>query len=233
MFSYLRYFSIFSFILVLIAAYFVGAYFKAVASEDLRELVEKDTEALAQGYINSVWKTEYNVLENLYMQDIKEWQNYSDFVLFANKTRNYFKDIPVVEFMLYTPQGEYILSKYDKNAGSRQFRDKGAYISLRKTGEPLSEILWNQEFSQTNGEITNGTLVRVYVPIVPDERIKVIIDQDVKALEGIIELYYDVSPQWRKLQNFHLISMLGIVVIFLILIAVSYTHLTLPTTSRV
>jgi len=203
--------------MVVIASYFVGAYFKSVASEDLRELVQKNTEALAQGYVNSVWKKEYKTLEYLYSKDIQEWQQLKSFILFADVTRNYFKEMPVVKFMLYTPQGEYVLSDSDRLAGTKQFSDKEAFITLRN-GDPVSEILWDQDFFQTNGEPTNGTLVRVYVPIESKERVRVIIDQNVQAIEGIIELYYDVSPQWKKLQSFHMISMLGIVIIFFILI---------------
>ena len=206
MFSYLRYFSIISFVLVVIAAYFVGAYFKAIASEDLRELVEKDTTAIVQGYINSVWRKES-----------KTWDTHTGYIKFANVSRAYFESMPVVEFILYTPQGEYMFSKFNTGAKQGEFEDKEALMALREA-KTVSEILWNQEFWDPNGDSKNGTLVRVYVPIKSPQHVGVIVDQNIQAIEGIVQLHYDVSPQWQKLQSFHLISMLGIVIIFFILI---------------
>ena len=58
MFSHIKHFAAIAFILVLVAAFFVGKTFKEIATADMITLVSTNSNALAQGFTNTVWSSQ-------------------------------------------------------------------------------------------------------------------------------------------------------------------------------
>ncbi len=222
MFSYLRYFSAISLILVVVTAYFVGMYFRSIASEDLITLVEKNNAALAQGYINSTWKKHYNVLIRLWRIDVKRWGNYREFLEFKNETLDYFEEMPVSEINIYTLSGDLILSTDPSKEAASFNSEEALAFNMAKQAQNTSRILDDKEYYLTGGQVAYGTFIQTFTPILSDFYVPVVANNTQAKVEAVIELHYNITPQWEKLWNFQIVSMGGIVLIFVILITVLF-----------
>lgn len=220
MFGYLRYFSIFSMFAVIIAAYFVGTYFKSLASEDLSYLVQNNNKALAQGYINSVWKEHHSVLERLYRIDIGQWNKYREFQEFKKDTLKYFEDMPVADLAIYTMDMDIFIHKNKLSGSKLPTIDRETSKQIR-AGKVTNRILHNHSYIQANGIEKEGTLIQTFIPIYSDYYVAALADNgDNPKIEAVIELHYNVTEQWNNLFVFQLITIAGIVLIFVILIVV-------------
>jgi two-component system cell cycle sensor histidine kinase PleC len=63
-----------------------------------------------------------------------------------------------------------------------------------------------------------GTLVQTFIPIVSDNYVSVVQGSQ-KKVEGIIEILYDITPQWQQLATFQMTGTGGIIGIFFFLLA--------------
>ena len=221
MFGYLRYFSAISSVVVVVAALLVGIYFKSVASNDLQDLVERNSKALGQGYINSAWKKHHDIMMRLYRIPITSWRNYKEFRDFSQDTFLYYEEMPIANLTIYTAEGNYILSTMNNRVTGQQNEalDQEMFRKAR-SGSVVSKIMKDEKFLKLDGTPTQGTLILTYIPIVSDYYSPVVADSKVRKVEAVLELYYDVTTQWQKLSNFQMISTGGIVIIFAVLIIV-------------
>ena len=224
MFGYLRYFSAVSLVVIIIASYGLGAYFKSVASDDLRMVVEKNNEALMQGYVNSTWKTHHNVLQRLMMLRIavSKWSLYKEFHAFRNDTLSYFEEMPVSEMNIYTVDGDLIISTDPSRKEAKFTQEERKVFQSSLTGVSQSRILTDVDFFLPNKEIATGTFIQTFVPVRSDFFVPIVTDSNQAKVEAVIEIHFNITPQWDKLQNFQIISSGGIVLLFVALIGILF-----------
>ncbi len=221
MFNYLRHFAAISLVLVAVAAWFVGGYFKSVSSEDLVFLVRQNNAALAQGFINTVWKSHHNVIERLWSVEVSTWGNYKEFRKFRDESIRFFEEMPVVEVSIYSPKGELIFStdttkRPDENSHITNDPDFNAAIN----GKTSARILEDSQYLKPNKEVTTGTLIKTFVPITSDYYVPILAKNDIPPAEAIVELRYNVTSQWDRLSGFQMIATIGVILIFVVLILV-------------
>ncbi len=224
MFGYLRYFSAVSLVLIIMASYALGAYFKSVASEDLRILVEKNNTVLVQGFVNSTWKTHHNVIQRLMMMriEVEKWSLYREFHEFRNDTIGYFEEMPVSEVNIYTTDGDLIIST-DPGKQQADFTSEEKKVFQQSlSGISQSRILTDVDFFLPNKEVANGTFIQSFVPVRSDFFVPVVTDSTKAQVEAVVEVHFNITPQWQKLQNFQIISSGGIVLLFVVLIVILY-----------
>lgn len=227
MFSYLRYFSIISFVVVVAAAIMLGVYFRSIASNDLADVAEKSSISLAQGFINTTWKKHLPNIRRLQQVDTSQWAKYKEFVAFSEDTFRHFEGVPVTQLNIYTPQGKRVLSvnqdaeiQYvsEANINTLPEGDENAVgFATAKRGEAYSRIVEDSTFKSPSGQEMSGAVVQTFVPILPDSYSSVLAGADVK-IDGVIEVFYDITPQWEQLYLFQTIGTGGILIIFIILI---------------
>lgn len=224
MFGYLRYFSAVSLVVIVIASYGLGAYFKSVASDDLRMVVEKNNEALMQGYVNSTWKTHHNVLQRLMMLRIavSKWSLYKEFHAFRNDTLSYFEEMPVSEMNIYTVEGELIISTDPSRKEAKFTQEERKVFNSSLSGISQSRILTDVDYFLPNKEIATGTFIQTFVPVRSDFFVPIVTDSNQAKVEAVIEIHFNITPQWDKLWNFQIISSGGIVLLFVALIAILF-----------
>ena len=244
MFSYIRYFSAISFVLILVAAFFVGKSFKEIASSDIVALVNNTSTALAQGFINTTWKQNREVVtryyatfkaSNLPRADWKKYQGYTEmvngFTALSKDSFKYFEEMPIVKVSIYTPDGMRIITvdqsriapannpastmfsaEPDAVAGTQVFKDALA-------GKTTHTIEEDGEYNLPDGSTTRGTLVRTLIPILDPNYADVVAGAAQKPVEGVVEVFFDITPQWKKADLFQLIGSGGIVLIFVVVIS--------------
>lgn len=223
MFSYLRYFSVISLLLVIGAAVAVGFYFRDMAAEDVKSIVERSNTSLSQGYINTVWRDHYENLHKLSTIPMDQWPRYRVFHEFRQDSLRYFDGIPVAGLNIYTPGGERFLSTEGELGGLVNQAVILSEMPRLRQGQMRSMLVEKPATGQGGGSLEeNGMLVRTLAPVLPADYVPVMAGSDGEALEAVIEIYYDVTPQWQQLWQFQVIGTAGILVIFLIVLAALY-----------
>ncbi len=224
MFTFLRWFSVISLIAVVMAAILTGIYFRNMAAEDLKSVVQQNNLSLSQGFINTTWRKYRRLFTEILADvDVKEWPKDKYFVKFSEDAFRYFEDIPIARVTIYNAKGKPFL-KTDQSRISFIGSDK-LFLShdgteqqqqAIRSGKVFSRLIPSGEIQLPDGTKKSGALVQTYVPIIPDSYVNVIAGQDVQ-IDGYIEVFYDVTAQWEQLYRFQIVGTTGIILIFLIL----------------
>jgi two-component system, cell cycle sensor histidine kinase PleC len=219
MFSYIRLFASLSLLVIVSAAYFVGLYYKHVAGDDLVEMVQINSAAVTESYVNSVWTEHRNTLARLSRINVNQWQNYREFQAFRRDTIRFFENMPINQVRIYLPNGEIFLnssSSSDKNNETMSINNP--LFASAIAGKPSLEVRDEQRYTLPNGDNQEGTLVISYIPIFSENYVRVLADKETLKIDAVIRVDYDISKQWRKLNSFQYIAVSGIVSIFLLLL---------------
>ncbi len=230
MFAYLRYFSIASLILVVVAALAVGMYFRQIAADDLVNVVEQNNVSLSQGFINTIWRR-YDRLFNEILADVPtaDWPGDKRFIRFSRDAFRYFEGLPIAKVNIYNGDGAPFLSTDQSEIivsgkqGALLF-SQGSSVTAEdalttiKAGRIYSRIIPEGTIKAPDGSLTTGSLVQTLVPILSEDYVAVVADSDVE-IEGYIEVYFDVTRQWQQLDQFQLLGTSGIILIFSILLS--------------
>lgn len=233
MFTYLRYFSILSSIAIVLAAFVLGYYFRTVAQSDVESIINRNNRALAQGFINTTWKSHWANIEQLYQIPPADWKKYREFAAFSKDVFLYFEDTPVAKVNIYSPAGRLMLSTDQSeiivgdeakglfgNAGKSLIKES---FGKARSGAIANNILNNVAFRAADGSLKEGVLVQTLVPILADSYVPVVTGSDARKQEkimGIIEIYFDVTDAWKQMILFQVLSTGGIILIFMVLILV-------------
>lgn len=222
MFNYLRHIAAISLFLVAIAAWFVGAYFKSVSSEDLVLLARQNNAALVQSYINTVWKENHETYLRLTQVPIERWGNYKEFREFRDASFHFFQDMQITEINMYSPKGELIAStnpsKQDET--KNKINISKSDLTAVSAGLAGAQLIVNHNYYLPNGTATSGTLVKTLIPIIAQDYVPIMADNKAVPVEAILELYYNVTPQWERLTGFQMIATVGVIMIFAILFSI-------------
>ena len=239
MFAYLRYFAVISFVIVSIAAVALGFYFRNAATEDLSDLVLKNNKVLVQGFINNIWQ-DHRMVQMLKLFDQHEipqdqWHRYRGYKelyeKFSNDVFQYFEETPIVQATILTATGDRVFTmtqgrilaekdpnsvQVDDGAIALQARDKASH------GNIASELHTNASFELANGVRKEGSLMQIIVPIMSENYIPVVSDPNYndkkQHIEGVVEIYYDITRQWQQVHYFQYLTTAAIIGIFLGLI---------------
>lgn len=209
MFAYLRYFAIVSLVLIVIGAVLVGQVFKSMSGEDLRNLTDKTNQTLVQAYVNAVWKKHYPRL-------------HADF---RSDSRAFFEEMPIVRMNVYTRQGKPLYSSTGSQITITEDAKEGqqALYTNAINGIVGTRILEETSFFTNSGQQMMGTLVQTVTPITSDQYPDILSTPgtpDSSRVEGVIELYFDITPQWDRLDMLSTIASGTIVLIFIVVILI-------------
>ncbi len=204
MFSYIRWFSGISFILVALAAFIVGHTFKELASRDLIAVVDNSNTSLGQGFINTTWKTYREQMKTgaeWYRKfrasrvPVEQWRNYNGYQAMVDALDNfsrgvfwYFEDMPIVGVSIYTPDGTRLISTDQSRIVSA--RDTTSLLSAAPpqatradgtfnralSGEHGSVLLEDQAFARPDGEPTRGVIIKTVIPIMKDSFVPILVN---------------------------------------------------------
>lgn len=228
MFSYLRYFAIISLIVVIGASVLIGVYFRSIATGNLIETTERSSVSLSQSFINTTWLKHLPNIRRLATIDTSLWGKYKEFRAFSEDTFRQFEGVPITQLNLYTPGGARVLTiNQDANINfttdanivhlSAEDEAKRGFSAALK-GNVYSNIIENRSFKSRSGEQITGTVVQTFVPVLPDSFIPVLAGGAAPQVEGVIEIFYDITPQWSQLYLFQVLGSGGIMIIFIVLI---------------
>jgi two-component system cell cycle sensor histidine kinase PleC len=224
-------------VVVTALALLFGYYFRSTTTDDLRDMFNEKNQILTQGYVNQIWKNHDMVKmvrvfgEHKIPQ--KNWHRYrgykKNFEAFKNETLGYFEEMPIIQVKIYDGSGNVLLT-INPNTGAQEQDSAGikvddssiveAEIEEALQGNVSEAVLDDAEFQLTGGERKSGVLMQVVKPIMSEGYIPLVEDpafNKANNIQGVIEVYYDVTQHWDQVFSFQYVGTGAIIGIFILL----------------
>jgi two-component system cell cycle sensor histidine kinase PleC len=107
--SFLRFISVLGILAIGGAAGYVFSLLPGITTPPVMQMVEKNNDGIAQGYINAVWK-KYRTAMLPLLTDTSQLKNHPEIAQFAQDTMQYFQSVPVIRANLYTASGALLMT---------------------------------------------------------------------------------------------------------------------------
>jgi signal transduction histidine kinase len=201
MFKLLRYFSITSLIVTTVAAAGLGMFYRQQALQDLVELGESKNIALAQAFANALWHQFAPFLRSASSLRSEALRAHPETARLGEDIRDLSRGLGVVKVKMYDNAGRTLFSTEAKQIGEVKSTNP-AFLAAR-SGKVTSYITHRDTFNAFEGVIENRDLLASYIPIRPGEG----------PVEGVFELYYDMTPLLERMKRTQRTVVLGVVAI--------------------
>ncbi len=210
MFRLQRYFTITSLVAFILIAIFLGYFFRVLAISDLVSASESKNVALTQTFANFLWPefasfvTDASGLETEALQNHPRTQELYDLV------QAQLNGLSVIKIKVYDLNGLTVFSTEKAQIGDSKL-DNAGYLAARD-GETASELTFRDSFSAFEQTIEDRNVFSSYVPIYGASG----------EIEGVFEVYDDVTPLVQQIEQTQRTIILGIVFILFCLYGVLF-----------
>src|SRR3989338_111876 len=202
MFKLLRYFSITSFIAIGVVAALLGMFYRRIAVGNLLELGESNNVALTQSLANDLWLQFAPFVTSVSGLNGDQLRAHPVTSVLRKAVQMHMSGIPVVKIKIYNLSGLTVFSTEEKQIGEDKSNNAG-YLSAR-SGKVASELTHRDTFSAFEQTIENRDLISSYIPVRRSEG---------GSVEGVFELYYDVTPFLQKIKQTQEVVVIGVVLL--------------------
>ncbi|MBI2179927.1 MAG: hypothetical protein HYU31_03810, partial [Deltaproteobacteria bacterium] len=207
-----RYFSITSFISMVVAAILLAAFYRWIALNDLLELGERHNVSLTQAFSNSLWPQFSLFLTRTVSLSGDEIRTHHDTAELRKAVLAQMRGLSVLKIKIYDLTGRTVFSTEARQIGEDKSSNPG-FLTAR-SGKVASELTHRNTFSAFEGEVENRDLIGSYIPIRRGD--------PTAPIEAVFELYYDVTPLLQKTQRTQWVLLPGVLVILGLLYCVLY-----------
>lgn len=217
MLSFLRYLSIFTFIIICGGAFFAGTYFRQMATDALiLSPTQEESKRLAGYFEKNIWCTYQSRFQNLRQYPIEDWNQHRDFAALKKLLNLTLSSTHYAKVSIYQDEKQFFttaameptfLEPQGTNSIPQNLRDKKAVTNLIYAS-----------MGSGDRSALSGHFVQSYVEVST---------QSCSDYEGspstiVLEFYQDVSAAYEKVAALQKISSGGIVAIFILLYATLY-----------
>jgi signal transduction histidine kinase len=201
MFRLQRYFTITSLIAFVLIAFLLGYFFRTLAISDLISASESKNVALTQTFANFLWPEIESFVSDANNLDVEELKNHPRTQELYELIEAQLDGLSVVKIKVYDMNGLTVFSTERAQIGENKL-DNAGYLSARE-GEVASELTFRDTFSAFEQTIEDRNVFSSYLPIYGPGG----------EIEGVFEVYDDVTPLVQQLEQTQRNIILGIVVI--------------------
>lgn len=211
MFRLLRYFSIASLILMVLAAIVLGAIDRQIATRHMLELGEGNNVALTQTLANSLWPQMRELADVAGRLDVDALRRHPDIAALRRAVVDHMRDTNMVKVKLYNLDGRTLFSTEAKQIGEDKSRNAG-FLTARQ-GRPISELTHRDQFSAFDQLIENRDVLSSYVALrrTPDT-----------SIEGVLEVYADVTGLLGSIERGQRLVTLSVVAVMVLLYGILF-----------
>ena len=190
MFKLLRYFSVTSFVSIVIVAAVLGAFYREIAVHSLVTMGESNNRAIARVLANSLWPALAPYLVTAETLSADQLETNPDRDQLSATLQGHLRGLSVVKVKVYDLQGRTVFSTDARQIGE----DKSANAGFQgaRYGGVSSELTHRDEFSGFEGVIENADLLSTYIPV------RQTADGAVRA---VFEVYDDVTPFLARIER--------------------------------
>ncbi|HAT51591.1 MAG: PAS domain S-box protein [Nitrospirae bacterium] len=188
LFPLVRHFSVTSFIAMILVGSALGWYLNKMQIEILQHLVERQNVALTRAFANSLWPLMQGLIRENDRLGSKDVSVHSIRASLDYTVLHLVRDLDVVKVKLYDKQGTIIYSTSAPEIGNNQ-KDNPGFVSAM-AGEVRSQLTLTGQYSTWEDVLEENDLVSSFIPLYLGNRV-----------EGVFELYYDVSTSFKELSQ--------------------------------
>ncbi len=207
MFGYLRIFLVISLLFIVSTSVMGGMFLRSLALEDLVNVLEKNHNSVAQGYVNSVWKKYRPELLPI-LKDPEKLRANPQVPYFAQATSQYFQGMQLLRVNIYNSEGQLLVSTNvndsTKLVGTSSTPDKSFVLANNKKVTMSSQVLEDIVMNNT----PNGKLVQTILPFNGD-------NSGDKPAEGTVEILFDITKTYDELLSFQVLATCIVIFVFL------------------
>ncbi|MBF0346046.1 MAG: PAS domain S-box protein [Magnetococcales bacterium] len=208
-FPLVRHFSVTSFIAMILVGSALGWYLHQMQIEILQRLVERQNVALSRAFANSLWPLLQGLLRENDRLGANEVLVHSILASLDYTVQHLVRDLDVVKVKLYDKHGATIYSTSAAEIGQNQQNNPGFIAAL--AGDVRSQLTLAKEYPTWEGVLEDGDLVSSYIPLYLGNQV-----------QGVFELYYDVSTSLKELSQVRNLAIVFSGVAFLLLYSILF-----------
>jgi hypothetical protein len=202
MFKLLRYYSVASFIAVLVTAVLLTWYYRQVSIQGIVDLTERSNLTLARSVMNPMKPALLEFLDTA-----------ADFPPhgtrppplppeLAGAIKALMQDGSIARIKIYNHRGIIVFSSWPSQIGGDQGRNQG-FISALKGGV-VSSLVYRDTFNRFDGETEEDNLAQTYLPVQAGPA---------DPIHGVFEIYTDVNRLVLLTERTEFIVMIGAIMI--------------------
>ena len=211
MFKLLRYFSITSLVAIGIVAALLGTFYRRIAVGNLLEHGESNNVALTQSLANDLWVDFAPFVTSVSGLNGDQLRAHPVTSVLRKAVQMHVSGIPVLKIKIYNLAGLTVFSTEEKQIGEDKSSNAG-FLSAR-SGKVASELTHRDTFSAFEQTIENRDLISSYLPVRHSAG---------GPVEGVFELYYDVTPFLQKIKQTQEVVIIGVVLLLCFLYGVLF-----------
>lgn len=202
MFNLSRYFSTVSFVLIAIAAAVLGPLYRELSLRQMQELAETRNVEMAQLLRNSMQEPLGVLLSHPPGRDAGAMRQMPEVSRLLADVRGLMRDTAIAKVKIYNRSGTTIFSTDLPQIGENSLGNPGFRGAI--AGSVVSELTHRDRIDAFEGERTDVDLLASYIPIFNRNH----------NVEGVFELYQDVTPFVLQLKRGLWALSLGVIVVF-------------------
>lgn len=202
MFKLLRYYSVTSFVVVLVAATLLTWYYRQVSIQGIVDLTERSNLTLTRSVMNSMKPALLEFLastENLRPNSARQLSLPPEL---AGSIKSLMRDRSIARIKIYSRQGVVVFSTWPSQIGDDQSHNQG-FISAIK-GRVASALVYRDTFNRFDGDTEEDNLAQTYIPVQAGPT---------EPIQGVFEVYADVNHLMLLTERTEFIIMIGAILI--------------------
>ena len=209
MFALLRYYTLVSAVALAAVAAVLVVLYGQIAADEIVAVTEVQNVALTKALANTVWPRYAGYVAWAAGMDGDTLRARPETAAIQADLARLAAGLPVLKIKIYEPGGLTVYSSDPAQIGEGKAGNPG-FMAAARDGVPASKLSYRETFSAFSGEMEDRDLVETYIPVKgPDG-----------AVEGVFELYTDVTPMMARIARTTLRMAIGLLAIFGALYAV-------------
>jgi hypothetical protein len=209
-FQLLRYFTITSLIAFVAVAVLLVTFYRQLAVNELVEIGESKNAAITQSFSNVIWPEFESFLGSTSGLSADEIRAHPETARLRQAVLEQTQGLSVLKIKIYNLEGITVFSTQESQIGEDKSENAG-FLTARDGGL-ASELTHRDTFSAFEGEIEDRDVISSYVPI----------RQGGSGVEGVFEVYDDVTPLLEKISITQRNIVIGVTAILILLYVVLF-----------
>ena len=211
MFNLLRYFSLASAAVILVIALAMQATYRQTAVEDLIAMAERNNSALAQSFANTIWSRYSSYVTSVKLKEGDALRSRPETREIHDALKTLTTGLPVLKVKIYNLDGLTVYSSQPNQMGENKSKNLG-FMSAAQRDISASKMSRRDTFSAFSGIVQDRDLLETYIPI----------KSDAGRIEGVFELYTDVTPLMARIETNTTRFIAGLLFAFSLLYAILF-----------
>ena len=174
-------FALFAGLVVVAASLLLMSMYRQVASDDLTAMAERSNVSVAQVFSNAVWDGYADFLTSAHVLTAEQIRQRPETRAIRESVLWRMRDLSILKIKIYDFSGLTVFSTEPKQIGEDKSGNAG-FLAAR-AGRSASELTHRDTFSAFEQTVSDRDVLSSYVPITSASG----------AIEGVFEVYYDVT----------------------------------------